>query len=95
MGGGWIRDRVDVFGALVAFANSVRPGNLARILIGERDDGTPEDLDPDAVQKTVRKEADKIYAPIIRRSAVYGRDSKVEGVPSTRARRLGASRRFA
>jgi predicted HTH transcriptional regulator len=66
-------DLKDLLKTLVAFANSVRPGHVAKILIGERDDGTPEDLDPDVVQKTVRKEADKIYPPIIWRSAVYGK----------------------
>jgi predicted HTH transcriptional regulator len=69
-------DLKDLLKTLVAFANSVRPGHVARILIGERDDGMPEDIDPDAVQKAVRKEADKIYPPIIWRSAVYEKTGK-------------------
>jgi predicted HTH transcriptional regulator len=50
-------DLRDLLKTMVAFANSVRPGHVATILIGERDDGTPEDIDPDSIQKTVRKEA--------------------------------------
>ena len=33
-------DLKDLLKSLVAFANSVKPGHLATILIGERDDGT-------------------------------------------------------
>jgi len=33
-------DLKDLLKSVVAFANSVKPGHLATILIGERDDGT-------------------------------------------------------
>jgi len=64
-------DLKDLLKTFVAFANTVRPGHVAAVLIGERNDGTPEDIDVDSIQKTVRKEADKIYPQIIWRSKVY------------------------
>lgn len=60
----------------MAFANSVRPGHVATVLIGERNDGTPEDIDPDVIQKAVRMEIDKIYPQIIWRSSVYEKAGK-------------------
>jgi predicted HTH transcriptional regulator len=33
-------DLKDLLKTLVAFANSIKPGHIATILIGERDDGT-------------------------------------------------------
>jgi predicted HTH transcriptional regulator len=69
-------DLKDLLKTMVAFANSVRPGHVATILIGERDDGTPEDLDPDQIQKTVRTTADKIYPPIIWRAVIYEKGGK-------------------
>jgi predicted HTH transcriptional regulator len=65
-------DLKDLLKTMVAFANTVRPGHIATILIGERDDGTAEgSVDTDAIQKTVRKEAEKIYPGIVWRTSVY------------------------
>jgi hypothetical protein len=72
-------DLKDLLKTMVAFANSVRPGHVASILIGERDDGTPEGLsalEADNIQKRVRSEGEKIYPPIIWRSEVYGNAGK-------------------
>jgi hypothetical protein len=33
-------DLKDILETLVAFADSVRPGHVARLIIGEKDDGT-------------------------------------------------------
>lgn len=70
-------DLKDLLKTLVAFANSVRPGHTATILIGERDDGTiPGVTSPDNIQKKVREECEKIYPPIPWRSQVYEKDGK-------------------
>jgi hypothetical protein len=70
-------DLKDLLKTLVAFANSVRPGHIATILIGERDDGTVGGVtDPDNIQQTVRKTAEKVYPPIIWRSSVYQKEGK-------------------
>ncbi|MGI8543430.1 MAG: AlbA family DNA-binding domain-containing protein [Aridibacter sp.] len=70
-------DLRDLLKTMVAFANSVRPEHSATILIGERDDGTVRGVkNPDAIQKRVRKEADKIYPAIIWRSQIYEKDAK-------------------
>jgi Schlafen, AlbA_2 len=70
-------DLKDLLKTVVAFANSVRPGHIATILIGEMDDGTIKGVtNPDSIQKTVRKECEKIYPPILWRSQVYKKDSK-------------------
>jgi len=70
-------DLKDLLKTLVAFANSVKPGHIATILIGECDDGTAAGCtNPDSIQKTVRKEADKIYPPIIWRSTVYQKEDQ-------------------
>jgi hypothetical protein len=70
-------DLKDLLKTMVAFANSVRPGHVATILIGEKADGTPEGLsDADDIQKKVRREADKIYPQIIWRSEAYSKDGK-------------------
>ena len=70
-------DLKDLLKTLVAFANSVRPEHVATILIGEKDDGTAAGVtNPDNIQKSVRKEAEKIYPPIIWRSNVYKKDGK-------------------
>jgi len=61
----------------VAFANSVKPGHVATILIGEMNDGSVQGVtDPDGIQKSVRRECDKIYPPIDWRSQVYEREGK-------------------
>jgi len=58
-------DLKDLLKTLVAFANSVRPDHVATILIGEKDDGSVQGVtNPDAIQKPVRKECEKIYPPI-------------------------------
>jgi predicted HTH transcriptional regulator len=70
-------DLKDLLKTLVAFANSVRPGHVARILIGERDGGMAAGVtNPDNIQQSVRKEAEKIYPPIIWRSNVYEKDGQ-------------------
>lgn len=70
-------DLKDLLKTLVAFANSVRPGHIATILIGEKDDVTIAGVtNPDNIQKIVRKESEKIYPPILWRSQVYEKDGK-------------------
>lgn len=70
-------DLKDLLKTLVAFANSVRPEHVATILIGEKDDGTAAGVtNPENILKSVRKEAGKIYPPIIWRSNVYEKDGK-------------------
>jgi len=70
-------DLKDLLKTLVAFSNSVKPGHTAIILIGEKDDGTVQGVsNPDNIQKTIRKECEKIYPPILWRSLVYQNDSK-------------------
>ncbi len=59
-------DLKDVLKTLVGFANSVKPGHVATLLIGERNDGSTAGVtNPDNIQKTIRSECDKIYQPII------------------------------
>jgi hypothetical protein len=56
----------------VAFANSVRPGHTAVILIGEENDGTVRGVtNPDEQQRSIRKEFDQIYPSIIWRQQLY------------------------
>jgi hypothetical protein len=70
-------DLKDLLKTLVAFANSVAPGDTAKIFIGEKDDGTVQGVrNTDSIQQTVAKEADKIYPPIYYRTEVYERDGK-------------------
>ena len=70
-------DLKDLLKTLVAFANSVKPGHIATILIGEADDGTVVGVtNPESVQQRVRKEADKIYPAALWRSTVYEHDGK-------------------
>jgi Putative DNA-binding domain len=70
-------DLQDLLKTLVAFSNSVRPDDTAKIFIGERDDGTVQGVtNPDNIQKKVRNEADKIYPEIYYRTEVYERDGK-------------------
>ena len=72
-------DLKDLLQTLAAFANSVRPGHTATILIGEKNDGTVAGVtNPDNIQKEVRKACEKIY-PLISgfwRQGVYERDGK-------------------
>lgn len=70
-------DLKDLLKTLVAFANSVAPNDTAKIFIGERDDGVVQGVrDPDAIQKRVKKEADRIYPEIYFKTEVYERDGK-------------------
>jgi Putative DNA-binding domain len=70
-------DTKDFLKTLVGFANSVKPGHIATLLIGEKDDGTIGGVaNPDKTQMFVRETCDKIYPPIIWRSQVYERDGK-------------------
>jgi len=70
-------DLKDLLKTIVAFANSVRPGHTAVILIGEKDDGSVQGvINPDNIQKRIRGDCDKVYPPIIWRSAVYDNGGK-------------------
>jgi len=70
-------DLKDLLKTLVAFANSVRPGHTATILIGEKDDASVQGVsNPDEIQKRIRKECEKIFPPILWRSQVYERNGK-------------------
>jgi hypothetical protein len=70
-------DLKDLLKTLVAFANSVRPGHTAVILIGEKDDDTVQGVtNPDKIQKTIRNTCDKIYPPILWKSEVYEKEEK-------------------
>jgi hypothetical protein len=70
-------DLKDLLKTLVAFANSVAPGDTAQIFVGERDDGTVQGVtNTDSIQKSVKKEAEKIYPGIYYKTEVYERDSK-------------------
>jgi Schlafen, AlbA_2 len=70
-------DLKDLLKTLVAFSNSVRPGHIATVLIGEKNDGTIQGVkNPDNIQRVVREECDKIYPPILWRSQVYEKDHK-------------------
>ncbi|MGD0654074.1 MAG: ATP-binding protein [Thermoguttaceae bacterium] len=68
-------DLKDLLKTLVAFSNSVKPGHIAILLVGERNDGTIQGVtNPDDIQKKIRKECDKIYPPILWRSQVYEKE---------------------
>jgi hypothetical protein len=68
-------DHKDLPKTLIAFANSVAPGDTARIFIGERDDGSVQGVsNPDNIQKRVKKEADEIYPEIYFKTEVYERE---------------------
>ena len=70
-------DLKDILKTLVAFANSVRPGHIAVLLIGEKDDGIVAGVtNPDNIQKRVREEYDKIYPDILWRSTIYQKEGK-------------------
>jgi len=70
-------DLKDLLKTLVAFANSVAPGDTAKIFIGEKDDGTVQGVtDTDSIQKSVVKEAGKIYPEIYYKTEVYEREGK-------------------
>jgi hypothetical protein len=70
-------DQKDFLKTFVAFANSVRPGHTAAVLIGEEDDGTVQGVsNPDEIQKKIRRECERIYPAILWRQGVYERDGK-------------------
>ncbi len=70
-------DLKDLPKTLVAFANSVKPGHKAILLIGEKDDSSVQGItNPDNIQKQIRKECDKIFPPILWRSLVYEKEGK-------------------
>ncbi|MBS1551972.1 MAG: ATP-binding protein [Bacteroidetes bacterium] len=70
-------DLKDVLKTLVGYANSVKPGHIATLLIGEKNDGSVAGVtNPDNIQKSIRNECDKIYPPIISRSQIYEKDGK-------------------
>src|SRR6266481_5728986 len=70
-------DLKDLLKTLVAFANSVAPGDTAQIFIGEKDDGTAQGVtNTENIQKKVRSECDKIYPEIYYKTEVYERDGK-------------------
>jgi len=70
-------DLKDILKTLVAFANSVKPSHTAVLLIGEKNDGTVDGVkNPDNIQRTVRKECEKIYPDILWRSMVYEKNGK-------------------
>lgn len=70
-------DIKDLLKTIVAFANSVKPGHTAVILIGEKDNDTVQGVtNPDKIQKTIRNTCDKIYPPILWKSKVYEKEGK-------------------
>jgi hypothetical protein len=70
-------DLKDLLKTVVAFANSVRPGHTATILIGERDDGSIQGVkNPDNIQKKVHEICEDIYPAVVWRSRVYEKEGK-------------------
>ena len=70
-------DLKDVLKTLVAFANSVAPGDTATLYIGEKDDGTVQGVsNADNIQKKVKDIAAKIYPEIYYKTTVYDRNGK-------------------
>lgn len=67
----------DFLKTFVAFANSVRPGDTAIVLIGEDDDGNVVGLsDPDGFQIKIRKIIEKIYPAIVWHQETYTKEGK-------------------
>jgi hypothetical protein len=70
-------DLKDLRKTMVAFANSVAPGDTAKIFIGERDDGTVQGVtNPENILSRVKREADEIYPEIYYKTTVYEREGK-------------------
>jgi hypothetical protein len=70
-------DLKDLLKTMVAFANSVAPGDTAQIFIGEKDDGTVQGVtSTDNIQKRVTQDAEKIYPEIYYKTEVYEREGK-------------------
>jgi hypothetical protein len=71
------RDLKTIRQAATAFANSVRPGHIAAILIGECNDGSvPGVTDADGLQRKIRTELERIYPPIEWRQIVYKKEGR-------------------
>ena len=67
----------DIRRTAVAFANSIRPGHTALILVGEENGGKVSGVgDPDGFQMKVRKELEEIYPPIVWKQRLYELDGK-------------------
>lgn len=70
-------DLKDLQKTLVAFANSVRPGHIAVLLVGETNDGFLQGLkNPDNIQNRVRECCENIYPEIQWRSQIYEKDGR-------------------
>ncbi|MFZ1320256.1 MAG: ATP-binding protein [Ignavibacteria bacterium] len=70
-------DLKDILKTIVGFANTVKPGHIATLLIGEKDDGSVSGVsNPDNIQRKIRETCDKIYPPIIWKSNVYTKEEK-------------------
>ena len=70
-------DLKDLLKTMIAFANSVAPGDTAELFIGEKDDGTVQGVtNIESISRSVTKEADRIYPPIYYRTEVYEREGK-------------------
>jgi hypothetical protein len=71
------RQPKDIRRTAVAFANSVRPGHTAVILIGEGNDGKVSGVaNPDEFQMKVRKELEAIYPAIVWKQIRYEKEGK-------------------
>ena len=70
-------DLKDLLKTIVSFANSVKPNEIATVLIGERDDRSVQGVtDPDKIQKKVRQECEKVYPPISYSIGLYTNSGK-------------------
>jgi hypothetical protein len=70
-------DLKDLLKTMVGFANSVAPGDIAQIFVGEMDDGSVQGVtNIDSIQRSIKKEAKKIYPAIYYRTEVYERTEK-------------------
>ena len=71
------RDIREIKRTAVGFANSVRPGHTAVIVIGEENDGRVSGVaNPDEFQKKIRNEMEKIYPDIVWRQMLYENHGK-------------------
>jgi len=71
------RQLKDIRRTAVAFANSVRPGHTAVILVGEGNDGAVSGVEnPDDLQRKLRHELEAIYPAIVWKQAVYEKEGK-------------------
>src|SRR5438270_2175580 len=71
------RQLKDIRRTAVAFANSVKPGHVAIMLVGESNDGSVSGVpDVDKMQRELRSEFENIYPPILFRQLPYEKDGK-------------------